>query len=156
MSGEFVPWVEPIASRLAESRLEIEKTARGVPVEAWDKASSYPGWSYKDHLSHLPHAHEGLHGVLRAVLEGRQPDFTRFVNIDALNEENRQQQADTSIDDLIAAFVSESQGTQRLLSDLTAEHGDVSFGPMTLGQALNGFAMHDAEHGSQITKALGA
>jgi hypothetical protein len=90
------------------------------------------------------------------VLEGRQPDFTRFVNIDALNEENRQQQADTSIDDLIAAFVSESQGTQRLLSDLTAEHGDVSFGPMTLGQALNGFAMHDAEHGSQITKALGA
>jgi hypothetical protein len=34
MSGEFVPWVEPIASRLAESRLEIEKTARGVPVEA--------------------------------------------------------------------------------------------------------------------------
>jgi hypothetical protein len=156
MSAEFVPWVEPIASRLAESRLDIEKTAREVPAEAWSKASSYPGWSYKDHLSHLPHSHQGLHGVLQAVLEGREPDFTRFVNIDTLNEKNRQEQADTPVDDLIAAFLRESEGTEQALSRLTAEHAEVSFGPMTISQALEGFAAHDIEHCSQMKKALEA
>jgi uncharacterized protein (TIGR03083 family) len=152
----FAPWVEPVADRLAQSQQEIEEIARQVPGEAWAKASAYPGWSYKDHLAHLPHAHRGLHGVLQAVVEGRDPDFSRFDRINELNEENRQAHLTTPVDQLIAAFVKESEGTQCALSELRPEHAEVRFGPMTISQALQGFAMHDVAHGEEITRALQA
>jgi uncharacterized protein (TIGR03083 family) len=152
----FAPWVEPIAGGLARSRQDIEHTVRRIPAEAWAEPSGYPGWTYKDHLSHLPHAHSGLHDVLQAVVEGRTPDFSRYANIDALNEQNRQDRLETPVEDLIAAFARESEGTQRALASLTAEHAEVNFGPMTLSQALSGFAMHDLEHLEQMKKALQA
>jgi hypothetical protein len=152
----FAPWVEPIADRIEQSRIEIQQTCREVSSDAWAGASAYPGWSYKDHLAHLPYAHRGLHDVLQAVIDGGEPDFSRFLRIDDLNEENRQEHLGTPVDDLLTAFVAESAGTERLLGELTPEHADVRFGPMTIGQALQGFAMHDMAHGEEMRKALQA
>jgi uncharacterized damage-inducible protein DinB len=151
---KFAAWVEPMARQLSQSKDEIGRIVKEIPQEAWGKPSAYPGWSFKDHLSHLPHAHSGVHGVLGAVVEGREPDFSRFARIDDLNEENRQEHIETPVADLLAAFLRESEGTQTALARLKAEHAEARFGPMTIGQALQGFALHDMEHLTQMKKAL--
>ena len=152
--GNFAPWVEPTASKLAESRKDINDVVRQVPGTAWDEPSDYPGWSYKDHLAHLPYAHFGVHEVLRAVISGRKPDFSRFDRIDDLNEENRRKHVATPVETLLAAYLAESEATQGILSELNDEHAEVSLGPMKISQALQGFAMHDIAHGDEIKKAL--
>lgn len=152
----FAPWVEPIALRLNESRRDIEQVVRRVPDGAWENPSEYPSWSYKDHLSHLPHAHRGVKEVIQAVIDGRDPDFSRFGRIDDMNEVNRQEQLATPVNELLAAFVSESEKTEVVLTGLKAEHAEARFGPMTISQALQGFAMHDMEHLEVLKKALPA
>jgi len=147
-------WVKPITQRLAQSRQEIAQLVSEVPADAWTKPSPYSGWSFKDQLSHLSESHRNVHDVMRAVIAGRAPDFSRFLRIDEINEENRQKHSGTQVDELRAAFIRESEETENIVSGLTGEHAEFRLGPMTLSQALQGFTLHDAEHLSQLRKAL--
>ena len=125
-----------------------------VPDDKWSQESGYSGWTYKDQLGHLPESHRGLQGVLKAVVAGGEPDFSRFLKIDELNEENRQKHLSTAVDTLLADFVETSEATERLVSELKPEHEDVKFGPLTIGLALQGFVMHDRGHLDEIRLAL--
>ena len=153
---DLAPWVEPLSTQLAESRREVEEAVRRIPGTAWDRPSAYPGWSYKDHLSHLSESHRGVQAVLQAVVAGAQPDLSRFARIDATNEENRRKHLSTPVDELLAAFIRASDETERLLSELHPEQASLSLGPMTVGQAMQGFAMHDAGHLTELRKATQA
>jgi hypothetical protein len=147
-------WAEPLIKQLEESRRRVLEAVPQVRDSAWEQPSEYPGWSYKDHLSHLPASHNGVHGILQAVIAGRTPDFSRFSDIDGMNEENRQSYIDTCVDDLLKAFSTGSAETVRLLAQLSEEHAGLDLGPFTLSQAILGFTMHDFEHLEQIKKAL--
>jgi len=147
--GTFAAWVEPLALRLAQSRREIAKVVSEVSADAWNNA----GWSYKDHLSHLPESHRGVQAVLQAFVDGRDPDFSRFDRINDINEENRQKHLATPVKELLTA-TEESEKTESILSDLSAEQADLRLGPMTLSQAIHGFSMHDDAHIEEIRKAL--
>ena len=155
-AATFAPWVEPIALRLEQSRRDIEQVAREIPEDAWENPSGYAGWSYKDQLSHVSESHVGLHSVLGAILAGQDPDFSRFLRIDEINEQNRQKHLETPVAELVASFTSASEETESILSGLSAEDADLSLGPLTLGQALQGFAMHDTSHLEELRKALPA
>jgi len=152
----FVRWVEPIAGRLAQSKQEIEQVARDIPEDAWSEPSAYPGWSYKDHLSHLPESYRGLQSVLGAVIERRDPDFSRFDRIDEINEKNRQKHLATPVVELLDSMAAEGQQIQQLLSELGPEDADNRLGPMTLSQALQGFMMHDVAHLEELREGLQA
>ncbi|MEO8456266.1 MAG: maleylpyruvate isomerase N-terminal domain-containing protein [Chloroflexota bacterium] len=148
-------WAEPIAGQLAKSRREMAEVVRKVPADAWAKPSDASGWSYHDHLSHLPASHAGVQSVMRSVIEGRAPDLSRFAVIDEANEENRQQNIDRGVDQLLGEFTAANEETERLVRQLTEDHEQYDLGPMKLGQALNGFAMHDFGHMDEIRKTLG-
>jgi len=49
----FVPWVEPAAAQLRESRRQIVQLARAIPDDMWGRPSPYPGRTYKDQFAHL-------------------------------------------------------------------------------------------------------
>ena len=149
-------WVEPVALRLVQSRREVQRVAAEVPANAWDRPSGYSGWSYKDQVSHLAESHRGLHSVLRAILGGSQPDFSRFDRIDEINEENRQKHLATPVEELLAEYAKASEETHHILSGLSAEHAGFNLGPMALSQALQGFLMHDTAHLEELKKALQA
>jgi uncharacterized damage-inducible protein DinB len=146
--------MERIADALAAARREVAITVPEVPADAWSHESDYPGWTYKDHLSHLPESHRGVHTILRAAIEGRKPDFSRFDRLDEINEKNRVAHVATPIDELLAAFLAESAETQRLVRTLSTDDESLNLGPFTLGQALQGFVMHDTEHLGAIRGAL--
>ena len=157
MSDQTVAaWVEPVALRLVQSRREVQRVAAEVPANAWDRPSGYSGWSYKDQVSHLAESHRGLHSVLRAILTGGQPDFSRFARIDDINEENRQKHLATPVEALLAEYARASEETQQIVSGLSAENAGFNLGPMTLSQALQGFTMHDIAHLEELGKALQA
>jgi len=147
-------WVEPLAQTIAKARDDIVQVVDELPDDAWSKTSDYSGWTYKDHVSHLAESHRNVHDVMRAVIAGRDPDFSRFLKIDEINEENRQKHLATSVDALRTTFIAASEETESILGSLNAEHADFRLGPMTLGQAIQGFTMHDPEHLSQLRKAL--
>jgi hypothetical protein len=151
---QYADWVAPIAQRLSESRTSIAEAARSVPASAWGNASGYEGWSFRDQLAHLGDSHESLHGVLNSVLGGDEIDFSRFMNIDAVNAENLAKHTGETAEGLAAAFVRNSEQTAELMTRLTDEHEGVKFGPMTLGIALQGFSLHDVQHLEEIKKAL--
>jgi uncharacterized damage-inducible protein DinB len=151
---KFAEWVEPVAERLEQSKREIEQVVEEIPADAWEQPSAYGGWSFKDQLSHLGDSHGRVQSVLRAILAGQDPDFSQFARIDEINEQNRLNHIDTPVTVLRTSFVLRSDETQNVLSELGAEHADFSLGPMTLEQALNGFAMHDAQHLEELRKAL--
>ncbi len=149
-------WTQPIAERLEQSRRGVEQVASQIPTENWEKPSGYAGWSFKDQLSHIGDSHARLQSVLRAILGGRDPDFSQFLRIDEINEEDRRRNLSVPVEELQTAYAERSQETLRVVSELTDEHSNFSLGPMTLGQALQGFAMHDSAHLEQLKKALQA
>lgn len=150
------PWAEAVAQNLEQSRRDLANLVPQVPADAWAKPSEYGGWSYKDQLAHLPESHRGVQGVLRAIMAGEDPDFSRFLKIDEINEENRVAHLDTAPEDLLISFNSASETTESMVRELTAEHEAADLGPMTLGQALQGFNMHDRAHTDELRKALQA
>lgn len=154
MAAQFAPWVEPIAEKLAESRKEIADVARLVRAEAWSDDSDYPGWTYKDHLSHLPYSYEGLVSVVATIADGDAPDFSRFDNIDSMNEANRQQHVNSDVEQLLAGLAQQGGELEAALARLKPEHAGLDLGQMTFGQALSGFTMHDQAHLAEIKKAL--
>lgn len=149
-------WVEPIIERLEQSRAEAERVVAAMPAEAWSRASAYAGWSCKDQLSHLAESHSGLQSVLQAVIDGRDPDFSRFDNIDEMNEAHRLAHLDTAVAELLAQYSAANKQTQELMAGLSAEHSEVNLGRFTLGQALQGFSYHDSAHLGEIAKAAPA
>jgi len=146
------PWVGPHADKLAANRKDVVAAARAVPESKWSEASSYEGWSLKDQLGHIWSAHRRIHGMLGAVLEGRDPDFAQYLRIDQMNEEERQKDALVPVDEIVSSFAAASEETERLVRQLTAEHEGFKLGPMTLAQALAGFTMHDTSHLDEIRK----
>jgi len=152
----YPKWAEPSAKALEQSRKSIDEVVGEVPEDAWANDSGYSGWSIKDHLSHLAGSHEGVQGVLQNVLDGTAPDFSRFLNLDAINEETRQKDLTTPVPELRTNFKEASGRTLELIGKLDESHGEVKFGPMTMAQALQGFSMHDLEHMEQMKKALPA
>jgi uncharacterized protein (TIGR03083 family) len=151
---EFAGWVQPIAERLESSRQGVEQVVSQVPAESWSKPSGYPGWTYKDQLSHLGDSHARVQEMLRAVLEGRDPDFSQFLRIDEINEEDRRNNAGTPVEQLRTAFADRSDQTLSVIGELADEHGAIRLGPMTLENALQGFALHDTVHLKELKKAL--
>jgi hypothetical protein len=150
----FAAWVEPLAASLRESQQEVEQVAQAIPAESWAKESGYAGWSYKDQLAHLPESYRGITAVLRAIVEGRGPDFSRFDDIDALNEANRQAHLSTPVNDLLAELTIDGDALQDVLAELRPEHAGFNLGPMLLSQALQGFTLHDRAHLAELRKAL--
>jgi uncharacterized damage-inducible protein DinB len=152
----YPQWAEPSAKALEQSRQNIDQIAGEISDDAWGKDSGYSGWSIKDHLSHLAGSHEGVQEVLQNVLDGNDPDFSRFLNLDAINEETRQKFLSAPVPELRANFKEASGRTLELIGKLDDSHGEVKFGPMTMAQALQGFSMHDLEHLEQLKKGLPA
>ena len=150
----FASWTQPIADRLEQSKRGVEEVVSQIPPDNWEKPSGYARWSFKDQLSHLGDSHARVQVVLRAILQGRDPDFSQFLRIDEINEEDRHKHSASPVEELRSAYAERSQETLRVVSELTAEHAAFSLGPMTLDQALQGFAMHDMAHLEELKKAL--
>lgn len=152
----FVPWVEPIAAQLRESRGEIGDVARAIPAEKWAKPSRDPNWSYKDLLAHLATGDWVVQTVLGAVVANEPLDLSFLDGLDAGNARLLAERAGRSIEELVAEALAEGEETQELLSRLTEADDDrrQEGAPMSLGEYLRMFPGHDQGHLADLRTAL--
>ncbi len=157
-SRTFVSWVEPIAAKLRESRVQIVDVARTIPTEAWSRPSPNEGWSYKDLLAHLAGGDWMCQKGLRAVVANEWLDTSAsaIADYEGRNERFRREREGHSIEELIAEVEAEGEETQGLLARLTeADEGrrqeDI---PMSEGEYLRGFPGHDRRHLEELRTAL--
>ncbi|MCH8994197.1 MAG: DinB family protein [Chloroflexi bacterium] len=153
-------WVEPVASRMRESRARVLEYARTVPEDAWASPSPLEGWSCKDVLAHIGKANDGMfQAILREIIVGRHLDRSIFaVDTDGDNERLVEERRERPVSEIIAELEEAGDEVQELLSQLTGEAEDYRQDDPPF--ILSGFMRlvhdedHDGEHLAQIRAVL--
>ena len=153
-SHNFARWVEPIALQLRDGRRQIVEVAQAIPPDAWGQSSPVEGWTYKDVLGHLAAGDVFHQIVISAVLDGGELDLRpvsgeREARTARILKERRGRPSH----ELIAEVEAEGQETRKLLARLTQPDELVEVytsrttgAPISLGEFLRLFPMHDREH----------
>jgi uncharacterized protein (TIGR03083 family) len=155
----FAPWVEPIATALAEGRREVVDYARSLPAEVWDTPSDVEGWTCKDVLSHLAgDTGKITTSAISGPITGVAPVSTFDDGGDAANARDISERRERTIDELLAEIEGDGRCWQELLGQLGDAEEDATWPsfPMSLGTYLGLEATHDREHLEQIRRALEA
>ena len=113
---EFPSWVEPIARRDREARVELLEVARSVPCDAWLRPSPLEGWTCKDLLAHLAgDTGKWFAYILRSVLDGNPLEPKRVgpdADVDALNGRDVDERRGCYVTELIAEIESDGEKHQ--------------------------------------------
>ena len=156
----FAPWVEPLATRMGESRTRTLEYARSLPAEAWSRPTGNEGWTCKDVFAHIGKGNDQMfQAILREVIAGRHVDRSIFaVDTDGENERLVEERRGRSAAEIIAELEESGDEVQELLSQFTDTHeGYQQDDPPFI---LSGFTRlvlnedHDGEHPAQIRAAL--
>jgi hypothetical protein len=149
----FVPWVEPIAARLQESRAKVADFARSAPVHIWEKPSPNEGWTNKDVLAHLATGHWVLQRFLASITSGATLEA---IDVDAGNAERVAERRDWSVERLITEVEDEGDETQDLLARLEGPHEAYrrENAPRTFSEILRSFPEHEYHHLRQLQPGI--
>ena len=156
----FVAWVEPLATRMGESRARTLEYARSLSAEAWSRPTGNEGWTCKDVFAHIGKGNDQMfQAILREVVAGRQVDRSIFaIDTDGENKRRVAERRGRSVAEIIAELEASGDEVQELLSQFTDTHeGYQQDDPPFI---LSGFMRlvlnedHDGEHLAQIRAAL--
>ncbi len=155
----FAPWVEPIATKLQESRTQIVEVARSIPEQAWTRPSPNQGWSYRDLLVHLAAGDWVSQTVLRAIITNEPLNIGEIASLDWISQGNAErlnERTERTVEELVAEVEAEGDETQELLARLAEadESRTQEDAPLSLGDYLRGFPGHDRTHLAELRTAL--
>jgi len=155
------PHVAPIAERWDEVTAYLVDVAQVAGVEGWNRTSPYPGWTYKDLLTHLATGYTIRLARLRSLVEkgelGAEPDA------DAANAENIARHRKSSPEALVEEMVQQRSEVRRLLGLLRREHLEVRTLVHRRGQApedgpfleaLQHWHEHDLAHAADLAPIM--
>ena len=162
---QFASWVEPIARRDGDARIELVAYARSVAGEAWRRSSPLDGWSCKDVLAHLAgDSGKWFAYILESVLDGNPLDDGRAgpgADVDAINARDVRERGDRPVAELIAEIESDGAAHLERLSRLAERHGGVRLEPYSCSLAeflghndAGDRGGHDREHLAHLRSAL--
>jgi hypothetical protein len=155
---KLLPEVTPAAERLAAD--ETLYVAFSVDPVNWERASSIPGWTYRQLLAHIATGDWVLQGHLRHILEsgavGEWPD------IDAGNASLLEERRFTTHSALIEEYLSMRHQTMSLLAQLKPAHLHLRLAfwweptpnEHTILEYLTAFDSHDRQHREQLRRAM--
>lgn len=153
----FVPWVQPVADQVRETRTQIARTARSLLPEHWSLPSPLEGWTHRDLLAHLAgDTDKNIQTVLSSVVARQPLDPALFAEVDAKNARDLAERSGRSVEELVAEIEHDRDAILDLLAQLQDEHAGLRQAdfPLSLGEALPTFPEHDREHLSQLKTAL--
>jgi uncharacterized damage-inducible protein DinB len=153
---KFAAWVQPIAAQYRDSNAETVRIAGQITADGLTKPTADSGWTVRDELVHIAASLSDFAGTFGAIVRRERVDMSRFADIDARNADNLASRSRCTTDDVAHDVERDGPAVQKLLTRLTdADQSRTPDGfPITLGQMLQGYAMHDQYHLGQIKTAL--
>ncbi len=156
----FASWVEPLAARMRESRLQVIEFALSAPAGIWERPSVLEGWSNKDLLAHIGGGNDQmLQLILRPVAAGRPVEpAVLALDTDAENARAVAARGSWPLTRVIEELEAGGEEMQDLLSCLTEDDQELRPGgaTWTLGGLFRAVLAedHDTEHLTQLRAAL--
>lgn len=153
----FAEWVEPLAVSYRENYAEVVRLARWLTDEQLSRPTGDEGWSVRTEVVHMAASDQDFANTLGAILDGRTPDLSIFVDIDARNARNLETWKERSIEDVAVALEKSGDVLQELLvrlgdEDETRQPDGM---PFPLGQLIRGYGQHGPYHLGQMQRAIG-
>lgn len=148
-----------LALHLDECLAAVERFARQVGTEAWDRPTPNPAWTVRDTLAHLAASGPGLLATVQRFLEGRE--LPEGFSLDYWNQRQVEKRRQRTPEDLLSELRAAHAQAKDMLASLSEAQLAVR-GTHPAGQTISVagvfylIGLHELDHLADMAAAVGA